>query len=86
MDRQVVRETAGRMLRSDALTGNEREAAAEFLRGNPAIGNPHMVRCTWCAQSMMLFLDEEKGSFARAQRGWRCTACDEFAASQEVKF
>ncbi len=86
MDRQVVRETAGRVLRSDDLAGSEREQAAAFLRENPALGNPHMVRCSWCHVTTMLFRDEDLGGFTRTRHGWRCTNCDEHAASQEVRF
>lgn len=86
MDRQIVRETAGRMLRSEDLAESEREKAAEFLRENAALGNPHMVRCDWCHETTMLFRDEDRGAFTRTVRGWRCNTCDENAASQEVKF
>lgn len=86
MDRETVREIAGRVLRSDALDEGEKQRAAEFLRENPAIGNPHMVRCDWCQQKMMLFRDEDLGVFTRTRHGWRCTACNEHAASQVVKF
>jgi Cysteine-rich small domain len=86
MDRQVIRETAGRVHRSEDLTGSEKELAAEFLRENPALGNPHMVRCDWCYEKTMLFRDEDMGTFTRTRHGWRCTACNEFAASQEVRF
>lgn len=74
------------MLRSEDLAGSERENAAKFLRENPALGNPHMVRCRWCHVMTMLFRDENGGVFARTRQGWRCTACDELAASQEVRF
>lgn len=86
MDRQIIRETAGRVLRSDDLALNERESAAEYLRANPALGNPHMVRCDWCHETIMLFRDEDQGSFTRTLRGWRCTTCQTNAASQEVRF
>ena len=86
MDRQIVRETAGRVLRSEEMAASERENAAEFLRQNPALGNPHMVRCGWCHVMTMLFRDEDAGAFARTPHGWRCTACNEYAASQEVRF
>ena len=82
----MVRDTAGRMFRSDDLAVNEKRDAAEYLRANPAIGNPHMVRCSWCHQSTMLFRDEDKGAFTRTLRGWICTACNEHAANQEVRF
>jgi hypothetical protein len=86
MNRTTVRDTAGRMFRSEDLAGSERENAAEFLRANPALGNPHMVRCPWCHETTMLFRDEDIGAFTRSGRGWRCTKCNEHAASQEVKF
>lgn len=86
MDRQIIRETAGRVLRSEGLAASERENAAEFLRANPTLGNPHMVRCDWCHETTMLFRDEDLGGFTRTLRGWRCTACDEHARSQEVRF
>ncbi|GAC1437302.1 MAG: hypothetical protein NVSMB68_09210 [Thermoanaerobaculia bacterium] len=86
MDRQVIRDTAGRVFRSDDLVGAERENAAQFLRDNPALGNPHMVRCPWCHETTMLFRDEDLGVFIRTRRGWRCTPCDDHAASQEVRF
>ncbi|HEX9163148.1 MAG TPA: hypothetical protein VF980_15695 [Thermoanaerobaculia bacterium] len=84
-DRETVRATAGRMLRSDDLGDGERENAAEFLRAHGAVGNPHMVRCDWCRETLMLFRDEDMGNFKRTHRGWRCTACDEHARSQEVR-
>jgi len=86
MDRQTIRETAGRMNRSEDLAPNEKESAAEFLRANPTLGNPHMVRCDWCHQATVLFRDEDKGTFSRTHRGWRCTTCNDHAASQEVRF
>lgn len=85
MDRQIVRETAGRVMRSEEMAADERETAAEFLRRNPALGNPHVVRCGWCHITTMLFRDEEIGAFARAAQGWRCISCNELAASQEVR-
>ena len=86
MDREIVRGTAGRMLRSEDLAGTEKENATAFLREHPALGNPHMVKCDWCSETTMLFRDEDLGGFTRTVRGWRCTACDEFARSQEVRF
>jgi len=86
MDRQMIRDTAGRVLRSDDLAANELEAVAAFLRANPAMGNPHVVRCDWCHQTQVLFPDEEKDAFKRSGRGWRCTTCDNHAAWQEVRF
>jgi hypothetical protein len=86
MDRQMIRDTAGRMHRSDDLARNEKEAVAEFLRANPTLGNPHMVRCDWCHETTVLFRDEDQGVFTRTPRGWRCTTCNDHAASQEVRF
>ena len=86
MDRQIIRETAGRVARSEDLTGTEKEDAAEFLRENPALGNPHLVRCDWCHATRMLFRDEDMGAFTRAGRGWRCNTCGESSRSQEVRF
>ena len=86
MDRQTIRDTAGRVSRSDDLATNEKEKVAEFLRANPTLGNPHMVRCDWCHEAMVLFRDEDTSAFIRTARGWRCTTCDDHAASQEVRF
>jgi hypothetical protein len=86
VDRETVRATAGRMLRSDTLDGGERETAADFLREHVMLGNPHMVKCDWCRETLMLFRDEDTDPFIRTQRGWRCTKCDEHARSQEVRF
>ena len=86
MDRQTIRDTAGRVLRSDDLAANERETAAAYLRENPAMGNPHVVRCDWCHETQVLFRDEDKDAFTRNGRGWRCGTCNNHAASQEVKF
>jgi formylmethanofuran dehydrogenase subunit E len=86
MSREIIRATAGRLLRSDPLAVNEKEIASELLRNNPAFGNPHMVRCEWCHETTMLFRDEDRVPFKRTLRGWRCEACGEHAASQEVRF
>jgi len=86
IDREAVRATAGRMLRSEDLGDRERENAAAFLREHTASGNPHMVRCDWCHATRMLFRDEDMGGFTRTVRGWHCTKCDEHARSQEVRF
>ena len=48
MTREAVRATAGKVLRSEDLIANEKEAAAAILLANPAFGNPHVVRCGWC--------------------------------------
>lgn len=86
MSREIIRSTAGRMLRSDDLAENEKETASELLRKNPGFGNPHMVRCDWCHTTAMVFRDEDHDTFKRAGRGWRCEKCNENAASQEVRF
>ena len=86
MSRQVVRLTAGRVLRSEDLIGDEKEVAAGILGENPAFGNPHVVRCPWCRETRTLFRDENDGPFKLTQRGWICEPCDVRAASQEIKF
>lgn len=84
--RQTVRTTAGKVLRSEELLTGEKEAAAGILRANPALGNPHVVRCGWCRETRTLFRDENDGPFRLTARGWRCETCDSAAASQEVRF
>lgn len=84
--RQIVRVTAGKVLRSEELIGNEKEVAAGILRANPAFGNPHVVRCHLCREMRMLFRDESEAPFQVAGHGWRCSRCDTSAASQEVRF
>ena len=87
--RQVVRLTAGKVLRSEDLNLGEREAAAGILRANPELGNPHIVRCDWCHETRMLFRDENDAPFTRTTvttQGWLCQSCDVRAASQEVSF
>ena len=86
MNRQAVRMTAGKVLRSDDLIANEKEVAAGFLRDNPAFGNPHVVRCDWCRETRTLFRDENEGPFKRTAHGWLCEPCNVRASSQEVKF
>ena len=86
MSRQIVRLTAGRVLRSEDLIGNEKEVAAGILRANPAFGNPHVVRCPWCRETRTLFRDEDDDPFQLTAHGWRCSTCDVRAASQEVRF
>ena len=86
MTRQLVRITAGKMLRSDDLISDEREVAAGILQANPDLGNPHIVRCDWCRETRMLFRDENDGPFKLTTYGWRCEPCNARAASQEVKF
>ena len=86
MDRQTIRDTAGRVLRSDDLAEDEKEQAASFLRANTAMGNPHMVRCDWCHEAAVLFRDEDTAQFTRTARGWRCAKCDDHSASQEIRF
>lgn len=86
MSRQVVRATAGKVHRSDDLVADEKEVASAFLRANPHFGNPHAVRCAWCRKTKTLFRDESEAPFERTTHGWRCTACNERADSQEIKF
>jgi hypothetical protein len=84
--RHVVRTTAGKVLRSDDLIGDEKAVAADILRSYPALGNPHVVRCNWCRETRTLFRDENDGPFELTAHGWLCAACDVSAASQEIKF
>lgn len=84
--RDIVRKTAGKVLRSEELIAGEKQTAAAFLRANPAFGNPRVVRCDWCHETRMLFRDENDGPFTLTARGWRCEACNTGAASQEVRF
>ena len=84
--RQIVRTTAGKVLRSDELAGGEREIAAGILRAHPELGNPHVVLCDWCHETRTLFRDEGDGPFELIARGWHCKPCDVRAASHEVKF
>jgi hypothetical protein len=84
--RQTVRTTAGKVLRSEELLTGEKEAAAGILRANPALGNPHVVRCGWCRETRTLFRDENDGPFRLTARGWRCETCNTAAANQEVRF
>lgn len=86
MNRDVVRVTAGKVLRSDDLIGDEKEIAAGILRDHPEFGNPHAVRCDWCHAARTLFRDENDGPFKISALGWRCEPCDMRAASQEIKF
>jgi hypothetical protein len=86
MTRQLVRMTAGRVLRSEDLAFNEKQIAADILRTNPEFGNPHVVRCDWCHETRTLFRDENDGPFKLTAHGWSCEPCDVRAASQEVKF
>ncbi|HEY0372404.1 MAG TPA: hypothetical protein VGD79_10405 [Thermoanaerobaculia bacterium] len=86
MIRQVVRTTAGKILRSDDLIDGEREIAIGILHGNPEFGNPHAVRCGWCHESRTLFRDENEPPFKLTARGWLCVTCDVSAASQEIQF
>lgn len=83
--REVVRITAGKLLRSDDLTGNEKDVAVGILRAHPALGNPHVVRCNWCRQTRTLFRDENEGPFKLTPHGWLCGPCDVNASSQEIK-
>lgn len=84
--RELIRATAGKVLRSDDLVADEKEVASSFLRANPALGNPHIVRCDWCRESRTLFRDENLGPFTLTEHGWLCEPCDARAASQEIKF
>ena len=84
--RQIVRVTAGRVLRSEDLIADEKEVAAQILRANPELGNPHVVRCHFCHETRMLFSDENDGPFTIIDHGWRCETCNMRAASQEVRF
>lgn len=84
--RQVVRTTAGKVLRSDDLVAGEKDIAADILRANPSFGNPHAVRCDWCGETRTLFRDENDGPFRLIERGWHCDACDVRACDQEIKF
>jgi hypothetical protein len=84
--KEIVRTTAGKVLRSEDLIADEKEAAAAILRANPDFGNPHVVRCGWCHQTRTLFRDEDDELFKHIAHGWLCAACDVRAASQEVKF
>jgi len=84
--REVVRVTAGKVLRSDDLVAGEKETSAGILRSNPELGNPHVVRCDWCRETRTLFRDEAEGPFKLTEHGWRCESCDVRAASQEVRF
>lgn len=86
MTRQIVRTTAGKMLRSDDLVADEKDVATAILRANPELGNPHVVRCPWCHQTRTLFRDENDGPFKLTAHGWLCESCDVGASSQEVKF
>jgi hypothetical protein len=86
MTRQAVRGTAGKVLRSEDLIGDEKEVAAAILRDNPQFGNPHVVRCDWCKETRTLFRDENDAPFKLTEHGWLCEPCDLRAASQEVRF
>jgi len=86
VNRQEVRKTAGKVLRSDDLNVGEKEAAAGILRDNPEFGNPHGVRCDWCHETRTLFRDENDGPFKLTAHGWLCEPCNVRAASQEIKF
>ena len=86
MTRQIVRTTAGKLLRSDDLVADEKAVATAILRANPEYGNPHVVRCPWCHATRTLFRDEDDGPFKLTAHGWICESCDVRASSQEVKF
>lgn len=84
--RHTVRKTALKVNRSEDLIADEKEVAAGFLRANPELGNPHVVRCDWCHETRTLFRDESDGPFHLTSHGWRCETCNVRAASQEVRF
>lgn len=84
--REIVRTTAGKVLRSEDLIGDEKEAAAAILQANPDYGNPHVVRCGWCHETRTLFRGEDEKPFKHLAHGWLCEPCDLRAVSQEVKF
>lgn len=84
--REIVRVTAGKLMRSDDLLDDERAVAAEILLANPGFGYPHIVQCAWCRESRTMFRDENEAPFERTANGWRCNACDVAAASQVIKF
>jgi ribosomal protein S14 len=86
LTRQTVRDTAGRVLRSDDLIADEKEVATQILRDSPELGNPHAVRCGWCGETRTLFRDENDGPFMLTRHGWRCDPCNVAANSQEIKF
>ena len=86
MNRQIVRTTAGKVLRSDDLAVGEKSNAAAILRDNPSFGNPHAVRCAWCNATRTLFRDENDGPFKLTPHGWTCETCNVSAWSQEIKF
>ena len=86
MNRQLVRTTAGKVLRSEELIADEKEVAAGILRANPDFGYPHVVRCPWCHETRTLFRDESDVPFKLTARGWLCESCNVSAASQEVRF
>lgn len=86
MSRQVVRTTAGKILRSDDLIADEKEVAVGILQANPHFGNPHVVRCDWCRETRTLFRDESEPPFKLTSHGWLCETCNVRAASQEIKF
>ena len=85
MSRQIVRQTATKVLRSDDLTAGERETAAEIVRTTPGLGNPHRVRCDWCHETQTLFRDESEVPFKLTDRGWHCEKCDARASSQLIR-
>jgi hypothetical protein len=83
--RQNIRTTAGKVLRSEDLAADERQVAADFVRANPDLGNPHVVRCPWCHETRTLFRDESDTPFRLTTHGWFCEPCDVSASSQEVR-
>ena len=86
MNRQMVRVTAGKILRSDDMIADEKEVAAGILKANPAVGYPYAVRCDFCRQTRTLFRDENDAPFRLTAYGWLCETCNTNAASQEIRF
>jgi hypothetical protein len=85
VNRQIVRSTAEKVLRSDDLAAGEKAAAAAILVANPEFGNPHAVRCDWCHETRTLFRDENEGPFRISAHGWLCEPCNVRARDQEIK-
>ena len=85
MTQQLVRVTAGKILRSETLEDDEKSVAAAFLAAHPECGNPHAVRCGWCHATATLFRDEGDDRFTAIGHRWRCDGCNITAASQEIK-
>ena len=86
MKRQVVRDTAEKVLRSDDMIGDEKQVAAAILLAHPLVGYPFAVRCDWCHEKRTLFRDESEPPFVLTGNGWVCETCEMNAASQEIRF